>query len=106
MMCAKLIHHAGIGKVIIVDGGFGGENGIDYLGKHGVEIKRMKDRRNLDSALNLTAPSSYHGQATGFSSTLFALVPGCTYFDDNTSEKSSEEITEPEPILGCTDSET
>ena len=22
----KLIHHAGIGKVIIVDGGFGGEN--------------------------------------------------------------------------------
>ena len=33
------------------------------------------------------------------------LVPGCTYFDDNTGEESSEKTTEPEPILGCTDSE-
>ena len=40
MMCAKLIHHAGIGQVIIVDGGFGGENGISYLEDHGVDIRR------------------------------------------------------------------
>ena len=42
MMCAKLIHHAGIGKVIIVDGGFGGENGIGYLENHGVNIQRTE----------------------------------------------------------------
>ena len=40
MMCAKLIHHAGIGQVIIVDGGFGGVNGVDYLIEHGVAIRR------------------------------------------------------------------
>ncbi len=40
MMCAKLIHHSGIGRVIIVDGGFGGENGVSYLENHGVEVQR------------------------------------------------------------------
>ena len=40
MMCAKLIHHAGISRVVIVDGGFGGENGIGYLEEHGIEIQR------------------------------------------------------------------
>ena len=40
MMCAKLIHHAGISRVVIVDGGFGGQNGIDYLEDHGIEIQR------------------------------------------------------------------
>ena len=40
MMCAKLIHHAGIQQVIIVDGGFGGVNGVGYLEEHGVNIKR------------------------------------------------------------------
>ena len=39
-MCAKLIHHSGIEKVINVDGGFGGENGIDYLEQHDVKILR------------------------------------------------------------------
>ena len=39
MMCAKIIHHAGISKVIVVDGGFGGANGIEYLQRHGVEIQ-------------------------------------------------------------------
>jgi dCMP deaminase len=39
MMCAKLIHHSGISKVVIVDGGFMGENGIEYLASHGVEIQ-------------------------------------------------------------------
>lgn len=38
-LCAKLIHHAGIVKVIVVDGGFGGPNGIDYLHKHGVAVE-------------------------------------------------------------------
>jgi dCMP deaminase len=38
-MCAKLIHHSGISKVVIVDGGFMGENGVGYLTEHGVEIQ-------------------------------------------------------------------
>ncbi len=42
MMCAKLIHHAGITRVIVVDGGFGGANGIDYRGLHGVVVQRTE----------------------------------------------------------------
>jgi len=38
-MCAKLIHHAGVTRVIIVDGGFGGANGVDYLNSHGVVVQ-------------------------------------------------------------------
>ena len=39
MMCSKLIHHAGITRVIVVDGGFGGQNGVDYLEQHGVIVQ-------------------------------------------------------------------
>ena len=42
MMCAKLIHHSGIAQVIVVDGGFGGVNGIDYLEQHGVVVQRTE----------------------------------------------------------------
>ena len=42
MMCAKLIHHAGITRVVVVDGGFGGENGVSYLEQHSVEVQRTE----------------------------------------------------------------
>jgi dCMP deaminase len=38
MMCAKMIHHAGIERVLVVDGGYAGANGVDYLKNHGVEV--------------------------------------------------------------------
>lgn len=38
MMCAKLIHHAGITKVLVVGGGYMGENGVEYLLGHGVDV--------------------------------------------------------------------
>jgi dCMP deaminase len=38
MMCAKMIHHAGIARVLIVEGGYAGENGVGYLRQHGVEV--------------------------------------------------------------------
>jgi len=38
MMCAKMIHHAGIERVLVVSGGYAGENGCTYLGDHGVEV--------------------------------------------------------------------
>lgn len=38
-LCAKLIHHAGIIKVIVVDGGFMGPNGINYLLEHGIDVE-------------------------------------------------------------------
>jgi dCMP deaminase len=38
MMCSKLIHHAGITRVLIVEGGYAGANGVDYLTTHGVEV--------------------------------------------------------------------
>ena len=40
MMCAKLIHHSGVSRVIVVDGGFGGANGVGYLENHGVIVQR------------------------------------------------------------------
>lgn len=48
MMCAKLIHHAGIERVLVVDGGFAGANGVDYLRRHGVDVvshEGPRDRR-------------------------------------------------------------
>jgi dCMP deaminase len=38
MMCAKLLHHAGITRVYIVAGGYMGENGVQYLREHGVDV--------------------------------------------------------------------
>lgn len=38
LMCAKLIHHAGITRVFAVSGGYKGSNGVEYLKKHGVEV--------------------------------------------------------------------
>lgn len=38
MMCAKMIHHAGITRVLVVSGGYAGENGVDYLNAHGVGV--------------------------------------------------------------------
>ena len=53
VLCSKLIHHAGIARVIVVDGGYKGANGLEYLEDHGVEVQRTpgpKDPR-LESEL-------------------------------------------------------
>lgn len=39
MMCSKLIHHAGIAKVIVVQDGYMGANGVSYLLQHGVVVQ-------------------------------------------------------------------
>ena len=47
-MCAKLIHHAGIRRVYIVEGGYAGLHGVAYLEEHDVEVVKMsgpKDER-------------------------------------------------------------
>ena len=41
MMCSKMIHHAGITKVLVVDGGYAGANGCDYLRAHGVVVESV-----------------------------------------------------------------
>ena len=41
MLCAKLIHHAGIERVLIVEGGYLGANGVQYLEGHGVAVQRV-----------------------------------------------------------------
>ncbi len=50
-LCAKLLHHAGIERVIIINGGYAAaENGVAYLLNHGVEVKALdgpKDERQL-----------------------------------------------------------
>ena len=38
VLCAKLIHHSGIARVVVVGGGYAGENGVPYLEKHGVSV--------------------------------------------------------------------
>jgi dCMP deaminase len=54
MMCAKLIHHAGLTRVIVVGGGYAGENGLEYLQRHGVFVQTVagpQDPRLKDMAL-------------------------------------------------------
>lgn len=38
LLCAKLIHHAGIERVLVVAGGYAGENGCQYLEEHGIKV--------------------------------------------------------------------
>lgn len=50
LLCAKLIHHAGITRVLVVDGGYAGENGVQYLRNHHVDVVPVegpKDPRAL-----------------------------------------------------------
>jgi dCMP deaminase len=42
LMCAKLIHHAGIARVYVVRGGYIGENGVSYLRNHCVEVVELE----------------------------------------------------------------
>lgn len=42
VLCSKLIHHAGIVRVLVVDGGYAGANGVDYLAAHGVEVMAVE----------------------------------------------------------------
>jgi dCMP deaminase len=42
LLCAKLIHHAGIVRVLVVEGGYMGENGVQYLRDHGVEVTEVE----------------------------------------------------------------
>lgn len=59
MMCSKLIHHAGIVKVYVVDGGYAGHNGVGYLEEHGVEVIRTEgpqDPRGSDDLCHNNTP--------------------------------------------------
>jgi dCMP deaminase len=54
VLCAKLIHHAGIGKVIVVEGGYAGANGCSYLESHGVDVEHTngpQDPRTTEAAV-------------------------------------------------------
>ncbi len=42
VLCAKLIHHAGSEKVLVVTGGYMGENGVEYLRAHGVLVDAVE----------------------------------------------------------------
>lgn len=47
LMCAKHLHHSGIQKVIVIEGQYSTEEGMEYLSKHGVQI----EYRDLDGEL-------------------------------------------------------
>jgi dCMP deaminase len=39
LMCARFIHHGGVAKVLVVRGGYaGGDEGVQYLLRYGVEV--------------------------------------------------------------------
>ncbi len=46
MMCSKMIHHAGIERVLVVEGGYMGANGCDYLRAHGVAVETVEGPRD------------------------------------------------------------
>lgn len=43
LMCAKLIHHSGIKKVILLKGGYGPQEGLNYLEQHDVPYEEVSD---------------------------------------------------------------
>ncbi len=42
LMCAKLLHHAGLTRIIVVGGGYAGENGLYYLAAHGIAVQAVE----------------------------------------------------------------
>ena len=40
LLCSKLIHHAGIERVLVVAGGYMGRNGVQYLQGHGIVVQK------------------------------------------------------------------
>ena len=58
VMCAKMIHHAGITKVLMVGGGYAGENGVSYLSDHGVEVQSVEGPRDPRLGEIASEPSS------------------------------------------------
>lgn len=46
LLCGKLIHHAGITRVMVVEGGYLGANGCAYLRDHGVEVVQVEGPRD------------------------------------------------------------
>lgn len=46
LMCARLIHHAGFVRVVVVLGGYMGQNGVAYLREHGVEVEYREGPRD------------------------------------------------------------
>jgi dCMP deaminase len=46
ILCAKLIHHAAISRVLIVEGGYIGANGVEYLRAHHVEVQAVAGPRD------------------------------------------------------------
>jgi len=63
MMCAKLLHHAGIAKVLVVKGGYMGSNGIAYLQEHGVEIEYVDGPRDPRSVHHVDVGDADPGDA-------------------------------------------
>ncbi|HVK68201.1 MAG TPA: deaminase [Polyangium sp.] len=60
ILCAKLIHHAGITKVIVVAEGYAGENGVEYLIRHGIVVETTegpKDPRLLSATEGEDGPA-------------------------------------------------
>lgn len=42
LMCSKLIHHSGIARVVVIGGGYMGDNGIEYLREHDIPVSTLK----------------------------------------------------------------
>lgn len=47
-MCARIIHHSGIIKVIIVEGQYPSKDGINYLIEHNIELE-FREHPNLEN---------------------------------------------------------
>ncbi len=49
LMCAKLIHHAGVSKVIVIKGGYAVNEGVDYLKTHNVDVEFVEVAGHKDA---------------------------------------------------------
>lgn len=49
--CARLLHHAGVAKVVTIKGGYAGENGAGYLRENRVEVVEVEPPFDLRTEL-------------------------------------------------------
>lgn len=64
ILCAKLIHHAGIACVIVVGGGYMGDNGLSYLQHHAIRVTTVagpQDPRMRDLPPPMIAAGEHGG---------------------------------------------
>jgi len=93
VMCAKLIHHAGIAKVVIVGGVYNEVNGIGYLKAHGLEVEAREASFDGVWKVMETGKISNHKKLEPM------FIPGLGCLSGESTEPHTEETEASEKVV-------